>query len=287
MAKILEYALLSQESYGFEKSEGDSDHFFNFYMRSSWNDHSSFIPYSPIKASPFYAQFWVKKDGSEAVIVIRGTDDLDNVLVDIKSWYPDVVFNNHTDNCPQRYFRLASAYYQKCIDYLRVNYPKTRLSLTGHSLGGALAQLIIALPQRPHPVIAFNSPGIGYMAPKAETVSPLIHNINSRYGFINKVGKVFGSVDYVDVPEKEDEARNYFESKRDEEIEKKILTINPGNLNFKNQMISDRITNDEKIEDISLALSLYPQHAISNLVTALRDEKYTTLANRPYFGTAI
>ena len=38
-----------------------------------------------------------------------------------------------------------------------------------------------------------------------------IHNINSRYGFINKVGLVMGEINYIDVPNMEPEAKQIFE----------------------------------------------------------------------------
>ena len=288
MPKVLECALFSQECYGYAPGSKASK-YFGEYIRKvrGWSDISTNIPHAPPKNAEFYAQLWYRKKDNGAVIAIRGTANFDNLKTDIKSWYPDVVFNDREDNIPQHYFRLANVYYHKCLDYLRKNYPKAKLSFTGHSLGGALAQIVVGQNQRPHTVVAFNSPGIGHMVPKAKNIASLIHNINSRYGFINKIGETIGSVDYVDVPEKEEIAKQFYEAEADEKQEEKILNAVESKLGFEAQAVMTEINADEQEKAASIVLAAYPQHKIGNLVDALKTEEYKTLAYTPYFGVRV
>ncbi len=282
MAKVLEYALFSQEAYGFKQDEVESRNFFKSFLENKWSGRNQYLPHPPIKGADFYAELWVKKDKSEAVIAIRGTANFDNIWTDIKSWYPDVVFNDHEDNKPQHYYRLATVYYHKCLDYLRKNFPKAKLTFTGHSLGGALAQIVVASNLRPHTVVAFNSPGIGHMVPQAKNIASLIHNINSRYGFFNKIGETIGSIDYVDIPEKEDIAKLFYEANADEKQEENILSAVDGKSSFEAQAVMTEINADEKEKAASVVLAAYPQHKISNLVSELKTDKYKALAYTPY-----
>ncbi len=287
MAKVLEYALFSQKAYEY-KNNSQSAAFFNAWMKQyAWNAASDKIPHAPLPNADFYPEFWIKQDSSEAVIAIRGTANFDNVLTDIKTWYPDIVFNDRNDNLPQHYFRLANVYYHKCLDYLKKNFPKAKLSLTGHSLGGAIAQIVVGLNQRPHTVVAFNAPGIGCMVPQAKNIANLIHNINSRYGMINKIGETVGSIDYIDIPEKEDIAKRYFEADTNEKQEERILQSIQGLVGFEAQAVMSEINADENEKAASILLAGYPQHKISNVIDALKTDQYKTLAYRPYFGAGV
>lgn len=288
MIRVLEYGWLSQEVYGFAKESKEAKQFDRYMLKLyGWRPTPDRIPFQPHKSAPFYAELWWKQKANEAVIVFRGTNNFDNLLTDIKSWYPDVILNEKNDNKPAQYLRLAVVFYHEAKRYLRKNYPKAHLSFTGHSLGGALAQLVSGLNGIPFPVVAFNSPGIGYMAPRVKAMSAQIHNINSRYGFINKVGEVVGSVDYVDVPEEESLAKDYFDAAKDIDIEKELLAKLDDPSSFHAEMIEAKISRDEKVEDFSLLASCYPQHKISNLVHALQADQNKALANRSYFGLRV
>ena len=162
---------------------------------------------------------------------------------------------------------------------------KAHLSFTGHSLEGALAQLVAGLNGLPYPVVAFNSPGLviwrrGGKDQRADS------NINSRYGFINKIDKTVGSIDYVEVSEEEGRPNIILRGQRDRSSEK-ILSDIADQSSWSAEEVKAKISRDEKVKDISLLIALLPQHKIANLVEALQEKQYAALANRPYFGVRV
>ena len=118
MITILEYALLSQEVYGYGKNKAQYRFFLDYMMKlKGWVRPPDSIPFQPMANANFYAELWIKKKKKEAVVVFRGSSTIDNFLEDIKSWYPNVVFNEHTDNKPQKYYRLANVYAHQFTAY--------------------------------------------------------------------------------------------------------------------------------------------------------------------------
>ena len=225
MKRIIEYAILSKHVYNTEhhligapkkaESFNSSDiATFKAQRLSGWSRALDVDP-SMHPRKPFYSQLYIKFLSGQAVaavVAIRGTvmTIRDNLDEDISTFWSEVLGIGHHDKLPG-YRSLAMLFFKKAYDYVKKYLPRARLSITGHSLGGAIAQMI-TLSMRLVPSVVFNSPGVGHMfADKADRFG-LIHNINAKYGIINKIGQTIGHLQLIDIPEKEAEARNMCEN---------------------------------------------------------------------------
>ena len=165
----------------------------------------------------FYAQLYIKIDRQVpryAVVAYRGSDNVPNYIVDAVSWTSHVLGEGAHVIAPPVYTSEAKAYFDACCDYVKHYFPSIRISdisVTGHSLGGALAQLMVARYLLPHAAVTFNPPGIGEIMQVSEAAARRIFSVNSLYGFINKAGVQVGHVYQIHVQEKEAEAKALFE----------------------------------------------------------------------------
>ncbi len=170
------------------------------------------------------------------------------------------------------------SFHYQAMDFLE-NYvsPYVRygLVITGHSLGAALAQLIPVMAGYPQVVCAFNSPGIGHLPGIDLSVAGYIHNINSHYGFINKIGKVIGRIDSVGVPNEEKQAKVVFDLlKQNQAIEKEVDVLEKDKSHIlRNSFAVDGLEKEEfaslNIMAFNFLESVYPQHSMDNLQAAL------------------
>ena len=199
MIKAIEYAILSNHVYHPDRDVLDGMNFRTLNSReltsgrvmqsgTHWYRITDVDP-SLTPNLNFYAALYVKfKSGfaTDAVVAIRGTVEqiYNNDKVDGVSWWSDVLGHGQYDMLPS-YYPKASYFFRKARDYTRHYFPKAHVSLTGHSLGAALAQLLVAAG-KPFTAVTFNSPGIGNMPGVDENMSAYVTGINSKYGFINK-----------------------------------------------------------------------------------------------------
>ncbi len=167
-------------------------------------------------ANHFFAQLYLKFENgnaTDAVVAVRGTlfTDKTNLGVDALSWYADVLGEGGSDSAPLSFTNSLISFIVKAQDYLRNYFPSVLpLKFTGHSLGGALAQLMPLKAGILGRAVVFNSPGVGHIPGVMPDKSNWVYNINSRYGLINKVGLTLGKVYLIDVPEREAEAKQLF-----------------------------------------------------------------------------
>ena len=197
---ILTYALMSADVYHRQHTTDPEDH----RIRKTLGLHNWFridnMTNPPVFAGDLFARLYVHRDLNNhpdiAVFAYRGTllDRLGNLESDFEIAVEDQI--------PGRFAKAMNFYY-RAKNYLKEKYPDNHIPirLTGHSLGGAYAQLVAI--QTGNKAVTFNAPGIGNLPhiSAEKHYSHQILNVNSKDGVINKVGKTIGRIDWLNVPE--------------------------------------------------------------------------------------
>lgn len=244
LVSILEFALISEDIYKPDLPKGKISNqylFHKYWSRSSMH-------YLPQFDSNFFARLYIResenKKATAAVIAFRGTMPFRHPENDLSDLEMAVLHK-----LPLSY-ESALIFFHKARNYVRQNYPGIRIKLTGHSLGGALAQLIAIKTH--HIAVVFNSPGIGELPDidDKENYSNLIHNINSENGMINKVGKTIGDIHFINIT-------------KDKDYMQKAA------IEFTEPM--------EKLSAIEeMGAGILAQHEIANVITALQNNPLST-----------
>jgi pimeloyl-ACP methyl ester carboxylesterase len=207
MLRIIDYARMSADVYGTHKYYG-TNYNQRHQVRSDFTGIAKVLDVDPRMHTDnnFFAQLYIKfcnGKAKAAVVAIRGTvlGRIDNDVEDFVSWWSDVLANGGADRLPG-YLTLAIRFYYKAKSYVRRYFPHIiSVAVTGHSLGGAIAQLV-TLTGRPAKAVAFNSPGCGNMPGINPNYSGFVYSVNAKYGFINKIGiTVAPHLFLVDVPQ--------------------------------------------------------------------------------------
>jgi hypothetical protein len=239
-------------------------------------------------AQDFYAQLYVKFAFGKplaGVVAFRGTliTDWDNDEVDFDVWASDVFGDGKHDQVP-KYFTQAEWFYYDARRYLLDELKCHHLSVTGHSLGGAIAQLVPALMGMPTTAVTFNAPGVGHIPGVKSEQGMCIFGFNSRYGFLNKIGQSLGRVEYLEVPEKAAEAKQALveyasEKTLGQHIEKAENLPDQLRLSF------DLIFKDGPRRGLAgsdFLDAIAAQHSINNLLQTLTEKKQASLAGRAF-----
>ncbi len=192
---VLEYATLSEDIYNnYKASEPRKPKISLKFAFGDWKDVTNELGIYPFinYHHSFFARLYVRKlrgqrSPNAAVIAYRGTliNYSGNLLDDL-----EIGVGHLPHDEP-----LARAFYINAVQYIYSHGLHPRF--TGHSLGGALAQLVAINSRKRPPVVTFNSPGIGKLVHKSDYY--YIHNYNSKDGLINKVGTTEGHVSKLDV----------------------------------------------------------------------------------------
>lgn len=167
---------------------------FNLLNKESNNDikqlNEDKEKYYSEQIDTFLGRLYIKNE-AQTVIAFRGTAP--GVLND---YYSDIKLGLHLETSHNTY---ARNFYNIVKEFLskKINFCQ-RPVLTGHSLGGYLAQLIAVEQQLP--AIVFNAPKIGgyrdsYLNNKlisSKEHYEQIYNVDVDYDFIHRVGKPIG-----------------------------------------------------------------------------------------------
>ena len=292
MLKIIEYAVLSAHVYTPQYSSvaginiapvrGD------LYISDGWARIVDLDPTMHPTKDDFYAQLYVKFERGnaiDAVVAYRGTQTLDNVEIDIETWYKSVTEGNESAiNLPGHgYVTKAAMFWRDSIEYLRTTFVEkswSRLNTTGHSLGGALAALMPALPLYSACAITFNAPGIGGVPGVDHDMSGRIFPIEARYDFISKTGEHLGNKPImVDVPEEEAFARSAFVHYEFAEHEKHQAVSAFNSFNGIKVLYEALLAKEDfKLSFADFLISVLSQHRISHLVRAILNPKNDAIA---------
>lgn len=221
MLTIIEYALLSAHVYGIVEPKKIQRIFHPaIHEKPPQTGLAYMVDVDPamVESNHFFARLYIKFDNytaTDAVVAVRGTlfDDYTNKLVDILSWVTAVLGEGGHDSAPLVFTNLLVSFASKAHAYIRKYFPHiSHLKFTGHSLGGALAQLMPLKAGFLGETVVFNSPGVGNITGVMANNQYWITNVNSHYGVINKIGKLLGKLYVIDVPNDESEAKRLFAS---------------------------------------------------------------------------
>lgn len=213
------------------------------------------------QAHPFYASFFVKIHNHKAVaavIAIRGTYNVDNDSQDAKSWWKSFFDDHAKVQIPKEYLGRALIFYGRVKRFLdkSMPLPMSKLFVTGHSLGGALAALMPAYHGIPIRAVTFNAPGIKDINNVHDTVSRIL-NFRATYDFVSAIDHPIGPRFDIFVPEHAKEASMVFAIAK--EHEKSGLS----RLNVINDLV----------ETNAFFASFLPQHKMLNLLNSLETDK--------------
>ncbi len=239
-ASLLEYSLLTFDTYN-KKS--------TYHAKlNGWLLSKSVKPYAPVFENDMFARCYIHMTGTKpdaAIIAYRGT-----LLTDRANISDDLEIYHHT--IPE-HETLAKMYYAAMYHYL-VSKHGIIPSLTGHSLGGAYAQ-IVAIENNPHPLtVVFNSPGVGDLknVPHLTDYS-FIHNYAAKDGVINKDGQTVGQLTTLDI-HKGDWEINLLGDTQHQSVETDIHNFNHAQLAL----------------EAMAAYGVYEQHAMANIIHYLK-----------------
>ena len=175
MVTTTEYAQLSAAAY---ESGGAGN------TNVNWIRLGNAPPASPGFSASVYEKRTVNAAGetvTEIVIAYRGTDGPFDAVADIQ-----LVAGGQ----PPQQFLDAKAYYND----IKSLYPNSSISVTGHSLGGAMASFVAADPLVTTTATAFNAPGIANLVPQG--LYPNVTNYNTVFDPasnlpLNQIGSVW------------------------------------------------------------------------------------------------
>jgi len=183
----------------------------------------------------FYAEFYVKVYRGKIrhlMVSFRGTDNFYDGGEDVLTWWNTVLPGSeyYSQKIPH-YWHYALTFILKCKKVIKQLDSHDLLAdyvghhVTGHSLGGALANLVSAtaaicqpvgirahLPVMPN-VISFNAPGIGAMQGihKDPFNEGMVISMRAKYDLVSALGEPYGYVINNIVPEGYQDAENAFD----------------------------------------------------------------------------
>ena len=230
-----------------------------------------------------YAELYIKIIDHKvlcAMVAIRGTDNWQDCEEDISTWWKSLLETPKSLLNDLSYFQQLMSFFVRCndtlhkMDELKLLPKHMETFVTGHSLGGALANMACGsmLMPRPTPAftISFNAPGIGAMKGirKEPVVEGRVLSMRAHYDFASAVGEPYGYVINNRIPEKEQEAKTAFQKEaiinylKTSKIGQRLELVAP---NIKEGIIErDRI-----IQTTDFIESVQAQHSMNNFLRVI------------------
>ena len=196
--------------------------------------------YNLIQSSSFYADFYVKIYNGKIhhlMVAFRGTFNRNNKLVDAETWWPATLPGTDHGLPTVGYWSQAVGFICNCSHLIREMDRHHLLThfcghhMTGHSLGGALANLVAAkalicqpanmhsqLPMTPD-VISFNAPGVANMPGVCESTfcEGRVISMRAEYDAVSAIGEPYGYVVNNALPEAEASSKEAFDIQHQQE----------------------------------------------------------------------
>ena len=229
----------------------------------------------------FHAEFYAKVYNGKIqhlMTAFRGTVTASDMAEDALTWWNTVLpgSSQYSQAIPH-YFDYALAFIMSCNNVIRdlddenLLAPYCGQHVTGHSLGGAMANLVAArslicrpahtqsvLPVMPD-IISFNAPGIaGMPIAKSAFSEGMVISMRAHYDMVSALGKPYGFVINNEIPEGNHDAHLAF-----------ALENTMENDNSLQQNLCDAIEicpTLERTAQIGQAKAVYKQHLMGNFI---------------------
>jgi hypothetical protein len=232
----------------------------------------------------FHAELYAKVYNGKIqhlMTAFRGTVTASDMTEDAATWWSTVLpGSSHYSQAIPHYFDYALAFIMSCNNVIRdlddenLLAPYCGQHVTGHSLGGALANLVAArsvicrpphtqsvLPVMPE-VISFNAPGIaGMPIVQSGFLEGMVISMRAHYDMVSALDKPYGFVINNDVPEGYQQAHLAF-----------ALENMMENANSLQQILCDGLEicpTLERAAQIGQAKAIYKQHLMGNFMNLI------------------
>lgn len=270
---------------------------------SGWYHLEFDYPHMPLLMDLFlYVDLYLKCiNGKIRYIVFsyRGTSNLADKAIDIVTWTTNVVLGNQAPTTLPTIMLDYIAFYSvfaftkiKSLQEMNLLHDKVEYYATGHSLGGALAQMDHGIWSlfRPVCAVAFNAPGVGHIYGNTfgwnEENSV---NIRSRYDIVSAIGAPYGYFLNAFIPDRWLVAKEYFikmyewvnkggSESNAASFDKQLIIKTKGIIDFKEtfNLSTFRLRWLKKYEEAydKSKFAFAAQHSMHNLYQSILESKY-------------
>lgn len=256
----------------------------------------------------FYAELYVKVYYGKIqhiMTAFRGTCKKYDIAEDISTWWKTILpYSDHFKSSIPEYWDYASTFIMTTSRIISLLDNEGLLTqwcgqhFTGHSLGGALANMVsgfnmICMPAQMHShlpvaldVISFNAPGIGNIkhVDNALLNQERVISMRAKYDMVSALGKPYGYVINNMIPEGLSDAREAFTLENN--IEHESLAHKVTDIAAKATALAGLPTLglaenhlNQRLQQTLDGKSLYEQHSMDNFFKVLASCNDTTSMN--------